>query len=154
MNISETTLQIRISEKRLAAAHGSYNNLLNIVKKRKMMWYGHVTRSSGLAKPILQGTISRRKWKDWLKKRLKNNIWQWTGLFFTKSQNTAPNRSRWWVIIRESLGLPLQSLSPTVMRLMMGMIYLTSLVWIQWFPSHRLVAIQSLKSSDFPSIYP
>ena len=29
----------------------------DIVKRRKLQWYGHVSRSSGLAKTILQGTV-------------------------------------------------------------------------------------------------
>ena len=32
-------------------------NLLTVVKKCKLQWYGHVSRSSGLAKTILQGTV-------------------------------------------------------------------------------------------------
>ena len=32
-------------------------DLLTIVKRRKLQWYGHVSRSSGLAKTILQGTV-------------------------------------------------------------------------------------------------
>ena len=30
---------------------GPYEDLLTIVKRRKLQWYGHVSRSSGLAKP-------------------------------------------------------------------------------------------------------
>ena len=30
---------------------------LTIVKRRKLQWYGHVSRSAGLAKTILQGTV-------------------------------------------------------------------------------------------------
>ena len=30
---------------------------LTIVKRRKLQWYGHVSRSSGLAKTTLQGTV-------------------------------------------------------------------------------------------------
>ena len=30
---------------------------LTIVKRRKLQWYGHVFRSPGLAKTILQGTV-------------------------------------------------------------------------------------------------
>ena len=30
---------------------------LTIAKRRKLQWYGHVSRSSGLAKPILKGTV-------------------------------------------------------------------------------------------------
>ena len=32
------------------------HGLLTIVKRRKLQWYGHVFRSSGLAKTVLQGT--------------------------------------------------------------------------------------------------
>ena len=34
-----------------------HEDLLTIVKRRKLQWYGHVSRSSGLAKTILQGTV-------------------------------------------------------------------------------------------------
>ena len=33
-----------------------HEDLLTIVKRRKLQWYGHVFRSSGLAKIILQDT--------------------------------------------------------------------------------------------------
>ena len=47
-------------------------DLLRIVKRRKLQWYGHVSRSLGLAKTILQGTVKggrrqggqRRRWED------------------------------------------------------------------------------------------
>ena len=38
-------------------AIGPHKDLLTIVKSRKLQWYGHVSRSSGLAKTILQGTV-------------------------------------------------------------------------------------------------
>ena len=38
-------------------ATGPHEGLLTIVKRRKLQWYGHVSRSSGLAKTILQGTV-------------------------------------------------------------------------------------------------
>ena len=31
------------------------------VKRRKLGWYGHVTRSSGLAKTVLQGTVAYKE---------------------------------------------------------------------------------------------
>ena len=34
---------------------------LTVVKRRKLQWYGHVFRSSGLAKNILQGTVKEEK---------------------------------------------------------------------------------------------
>ena len=36
---------------------GPWEDLLTTVKKSKLEWYGHVTRSMGLAKTILQGTV-------------------------------------------------------------------------------------------------
>ena len=52
-------------------AIGPYDELLFIVKKRKLRWYGHVMRSTGLSKTILQGTVEgirrrrgqRRRWE-------------------------------------------------------------------------------------------
>ena len=38
-----------------------YDELLTLVKKRKLRWFGHVSRSSGLAKTILQGTVKGRR---------------------------------------------------------------------------------------------
>ena len=35
----------------------AYEELLSTIKRRKMKWYGHVTRASGLAKTVLQGAV-------------------------------------------------------------------------------------------------
>ena len=40
---------------------GLYEALLMMIKKRKLRWYGHVTRSSGLAKIILQETVGGKR---------------------------------------------------------------------------------------------
>ena len=40
---------------KIQQAIGSHEDLLTIVKRRKLEWYGHVSRSLGLAKTILQG---------------------------------------------------------------------------------------------------
>ena len=42
---------------RIQKAIGPYEELLSTVKRRKMKWYGHFTRASGLAKTVLQGTV-------------------------------------------------------------------------------------------------
>ena len=39
---------------RIQNAIGVHDNLLTMVKKRKLRWYGHISRSSGMAKTILQ----------------------------------------------------------------------------------------------------
>ena len=38
-------------------ATGVHDDLLTIVKKRKLRWYDHISRSSGMAKTILKGTV-------------------------------------------------------------------------------------------------
>ena len=42
---------------KIQQAIGPHEDLLTIVKKRKLQWYGHVSRSSGLPKSILQSTV-------------------------------------------------------------------------------------------------
>ena len=42
---------------KIQQAIGPHEDLLTTVKRRKLQWYGHVSRSSGLAKTILQGTL-------------------------------------------------------------------------------------------------
>ena len=49
-----------------------HEDLLTIVKRRKLQWYGHVSHSSGLVKAILQGTVKggrrqarqKKRWED------------------------------------------------------------------------------------------
>ena len=43
-------------------------------------WYGHITRSTGLAKMVLQDTVQGGRRKGRQKKRWKDNITEWTGL--------------------------------------------------------------------------
>ena len=38
---------------KIQQAIGPYEDLLTIVKRSKLQWYGHVSRSSGLAKTIM-----------------------------------------------------------------------------------------------------
>ncbi|WP_419637219.1 hypothetical protein, partial [Thiolapillus sp.] len=42
---------------RVQRAIGPHEDLLTIVKRRRLWWYGYVSCSSGLAKTILQGTV-------------------------------------------------------------------------------------------------
>ena len=43
---------------------GDYDELLTLVNKRKPGWYAHVSRTSGLAKTILQGKFKRKIRRD------------------------------------------------------------------------------------------
>ena len=67
---------------------------LTIVKRRKLQWYGHVSRSSGLAKTILQGTVKGERRQGRQKTRWEDNIKEWTRLEFAKSQRAMENREK------------------------------------------------------------
>ena len=47
---------------------------LTIEKRRTLQWYGHISRSSGLAKSILQGTVKGLGRKGGQKKRWEDNV--------------------------------------------------------------------------------
>ena len=49
--------------RKIQAAIEEYDELLTLVKKRKLRWFGHVSRSSGLAKIIHPTGHSERKKK-------------------------------------------------------------------------------------------
>ena len=89
---------------KIQQAIGPHEDLLTIVKRRRLQWYGHVSRSSGLSTTILQGKVKGgRRLVSWCfepsqpqritsglggrrqgrqKKRWKDNIMELTGLEF------------------------------------------------------------------------
>ena len=89
-----------------APAIGPHEDLLTIVKRRKLQWYGHVSRSSSVAKTILQGTVKGERRQDRRRKRLEDNIREWTGLEFGKSQRAVENREKWRKLVAESSVVP------------------------------------------------
>ena len=64
---------------------GPHEDFLNIVKRCKLKWYGHVSRSSDLSKVILQVTVKGGRRQGRQKTRWEDNIWEQTGLEFAKS---------------------------------------------------------------------
>ncbi|GFO48724.1 UDP-glucuronosyltransferase 2a1-like [Plakobranchus ocellatus] len=66
--------------KQVQSAIGLYTDLLTLVKQSKLKWYSHATRSSGLAKTIMQGTFQGGRRRDKQRKRWHDNIKEWTGL--------------------------------------------------------------------------
>ena len=87
---------------KIKEAIGPYDDLLTTVKKRKLKWYGHVSRSSGLAKTILQGTVRGGRRRGRQKKRWEDNIKEWTGMEFADSQRALENRETWRELVRKS----------------------------------------------------
>ena len=77
---------------KIQQAIGPHEDPLTIVKRRKLQWYGYVSRSSGLAKTILQGTVKGGRRQDRKRKRWEDNIREWAGLEFGKSRRAVENR--------------------------------------------------------------
>ena len=79
---------------KIQQAIGLHEDLLSIVKRRRLMWYGHVCRSSGLAKTMLQGTVEGGRRQGRQKKRWEDNFRELTGQEFAKSQRAVENREK------------------------------------------------------------
>ena len=63
-------------------------------KETQLQWYGHLSRSSGLVKAILQGKMKGGRRQGRQRKRWEDNIRKWTGLKFAKSQRAVENRKK------------------------------------------------------------
>ena len=78
-----------------------------------MQWYGHVFCSSSLAKTILQGTVKGGRRQGGQRKRWEDNIREWTGLEFGKSQRAVENREKWRKLVAK---LPVGPQRPSRLR--------------------------------------
>ena len=84
-----------------------HEDILTIAKRRKLQWYGHVSRSSGLAKTILQSTVKVGRRQGRQRKRWEDNIRERTGLEFAKCQRAVENREKWRILVAKSSVVPL-----------------------------------------------
>ena len=91
---------------KIQAVIGEYDELLTLVKKRKLRRFGHVSRCSALAKTILQGTVKRQRKRGRQKKRWEDNIKDWTGIDFASSTRAAENRKDCKGLLRTHLWCP------------------------------------------------
>ena len=87
---------------KIQQAIGPHKDLLTIIERCKLQWYGHVSGSSGLAKTILQGTVKGGRRRGRQRKRWEDNISEWTGLEFGKSQRPVENREKWRKLVAKS----------------------------------------------------
>ena len=80
---------------KIQQATGPHEDLLTTVKRRKLQWYGHVSRSSQWSsQTILRGTVKAGRRQDRQRKRWEDNIREWTALEFVKSQRAVENRKK------------------------------------------------------------
>ena len=87
-----------------------HEDLLTIVMGRKLKWYVHVSRSSGLTKTILQGTVKGGRRQGRQRKRWEDNIREWIGLEFAKFQRAVENREKWRKLVVKSSKVPQRTL--------------------------------------------
>ena len=64
-------------------------------KRRKLKWFGHVTRGKGLVKTVLQGTVREERRRGKQKKRSEDSINEWRGLKMGDVVRCAEDRDRW-----------------------------------------------------------
>ena len=55
----------------------SHQELLEIVKTRKLKWFGHTMCADGLAKIGLQGTVRGGRNQGWPRKKWGDNVTEW-----------------------------------------------------------------------------
>ena len=91
---------------KIQQAIGPHEVLLTMVKRCKLQWYGHVSRSSGLAKTILQGTVKGGRRQSGQRKKWEDNIREWTILELGKSQRAVENREKWRKLVAKSSVVP------------------------------------------------
>ena len=88
---------------KIQQAIGPHEDLLTIVSRCKLQWYGQVSRSSGLAKTIWQGTVKGERRQGRQKKRWEEKIREWTGPEFAKSQWAVENRECRKLVVKLSV---------------------------------------------------
>ena len=98
-----------VMKARIGNAIGPYEDLLTSVKRRKLKWYGHLTRSSGLAKTVLQGTVQGGRQRGRQRKQWEDNIKEWTGLEWNILLRKAENSEQWRELVVKSTVVPQRS---------------------------------------------
>ena len=93
---------------KIQQATGPHEDPLAIAKRCQLQWYGHVSRSSGLAKTIFQGTVKGGRRQGGQRKRWEDNIREWTGLEFGKSYRPEKNSEKWRKLVAKSSVVPQQ----------------------------------------------
>ena len=79
---------------KIQQAIGPHEDLLTIVNRRKLHWYGHVSRSSGLAKTSEMGKKTRQTEEEVGRQHHE------------KSQRAVENRERWRKLVAKSSVVP------------------------------------------------
>ena len=76
--------------------YGKLESLLNIIKIRKLTWYGHVIRDKGtMTNTIMQGKVEGERSRGRPKRMYVDDIKEWTGKDMITTMRRTQNRRRW-----------------------------------------------------------
>ncbi|XP_052268619.1 uncharacterized protein LOC127869998 [Dreissena polymorpha] len=88
---------------------GPHEELLTTVKRRKLKWYGHVSRSSGLSKTVLQGSVIGGRRRGRQKERWDDKVSEWTGMRLSEALRQSERREEWRELVARSSVVPQRS---------------------------------------------
>ena len=81
---------------------GVQKELVNIVRERKLKYFGHVVRAQNLSTHILEGKMNGRRPRGRPRRRWIDDIKEWTGRTMAACTRTARRRRDWRSLVRES----------------------------------------------------
>ena len=93
---------------RIVQAAGPYDELLSIVRRRKIKWFGHVTRGSSSAKTVLQGTVLGGRGRGRPKRTWGADLREWMGMSEEQLLRAATEREQWRQLAWSALLVPLR----------------------------------------------
>ena len=102
LEISAPCIRYTIQNNIVTSKIGKHQELLEIVKSRKLKWFGHTTRGHGLAKVCLQGTVKGGRGRGRPRKKWIDNVCEWTSLSFAEATRAADDREGWRRLVREA----------------------------------------------------
>ena len=81
---------------RITIENGAYELLLETARRRKLQWFGHVTRKMGtVAFDIMHGSVEGSRGRGRQKRTWLTGIGEWTGMSVVTCIREAKNCGRW-----------------------------------------------------------
>ena len=76
--------------------------LLNIIKKQKLKFFGHIKRHDTLEKLFLEGKVDGKRGRGRPRRRWSQDIGEWLGSPITEAGRLAKNREMFQDVVREA----------------------------------------------------
>ena len=99
-------MYVYVKEKIYIVIIGKYDPLLHMIKRRKLKWYGYISRHDGLSKAIMQGIVEGSRKQGRPKSQWFNNISDWTKMDANQLLHKVHDRDDWRkCVVKAELGL-------------------------------------------------